>query len=174
MVLELIQDMEKALQNECYLGALMIALTLPDICGKAEYPKEKTTLRYIHWYNEYVGKYDIASDDDIQMPHLSGEVVNSLRNFIFHQGTPDINYSKQQPDHKKIEKFVLQITETNGIYSDACCENVFTDGCIYYANIGRLCFIIGKSAKGYYYKNQDKFDFINYKIQDMRIIMKGR
>ena len=53
MLLRLIDDMNKALDNDCFLSALSLALTLPDICGKAKYPDEKSTKkRYIDWYDE--------------------------------------------------------------------------------------------------------------------------
>lgn len=101
IILELVDDMEKSLENGCYYAALMIALALPEICGKAEYPDKKTIERYIQWYNEYIGKYDQDSDEDMQLPYLSGELVNSLRNSIFHQGTPDIDLKKDTNNIKK-------------------------------------------------------------------------
>ena len=39
MLLEIIKEIEKALDNEMFLSALALTLTLPDICGKAEYPE---------------------------------------------------------------------------------------------------------------------------------------
>lgn len=40
MLLSLIDDMNKALDNDCFFSALSLALTLPDICGKAKYPTD--------------------------------------------------------------------------------------------------------------------------------------
>ena len=40
IILARIDEIEKSLENECYIAALALALTLPDICGKAEYPSE--------------------------------------------------------------------------------------------------------------------------------------
>ncbi len=37
MIVELIQDIRKALENDLYFVALSSALILPDICGKAAY-----------------------------------------------------------------------------------------------------------------------------------------
>ena len=54
MIERIIKEINLSLENECYLSALGMALTLPDICGKAEYPNEKsTTKRYIEWFNTY-------------------------------------------------------------------------------------------------------------------------
>ncbi|MDM8313423.1 hypothetical protein [Clostridium cadaveris] len=47
MMLRLIADVNKALEAESYFSALSLVLTFPDICGKDEYPQEKsTTKRY--------------------------------------------------------------------------------------------------------------------------------
>lgn len=48
MVNRLVEDINRALDNDAYFAALSLALTLPDICGKAKYPTEKSTKkRYI-------------------------------------------------------------------------------------------------------------------------------
>lgn len=52
MMLKLIDNVNKALDAEFYYSALTLALTFPDICGKAEYPKENSTKRYKDWYDE--------------------------------------------------------------------------------------------------------------------------
>lgn len=84
MINRIIKEIDSSIKNENFLAALALALTLPDICGKAEYPNEsKTSVRYKEWYNEYVGKYerppDIYSDDDQSrvvnddMPYMSAQ-----------------------------------------------------------------------------------------------------
>ena len=50
--------MNKALDNDCFFSALSLALTLPDICGKAKYPTDGNKKRFIAWYDEYVGAYE--------------------------------------------------------------------------------------------------------------------
>ena len=64
MMLRLIDDVNKALEAESYFSALSLVLTFPDICGKAEYPQEKSTAkRYKNWYDEwsYVNILDTKS-----------------------------------------------------------------------------------------------------------------
>ena len=34
-----IESIEKAIKYKCYLPALSLALTIPDICGQIEYPQ---------------------------------------------------------------------------------------------------------------------------------------
>lgn len=162
MLQRLIDDMNKALSANCYLAALSIALMLPDICGKAEYPDLKVGERYKAWYEEFVGKYEIPPvpegwPDDTKMPYLSGEVVYSLRNFFLHQGTPNIEPQKIKAEENKIDKFALVIESKNefDIYSDA---SGIWNGSIrtYRVNVRRLCLIMGANASAYYEDNKTK------------------
>ena len=55
MVNRIIKEIKVALDNECYIVALMGALTLPDICGKSAYPNvERVGDRYKRWCDTYV------------------------------------------------------------------------------------------------------------------------
>ena len=56
MIDTFIDEINRALSYDLYFSALSLALTLPDICGKAEYPDKKSTSRYKLWYDEYIGK----------------------------------------------------------------------------------------------------------------------
>ncbi len=175
MIEKLLEEIEKALSHDLYFAALSLVLTLPDICGRAEYPSAGVTKRYITWYNEYIGQYDRCPCDDckeVQMPYLSGEVVYNLRNSFLHQGTPNIDSSQIKDPSNQLDEFILVVEKKNefDIYSDASSITESSQGEIkhrsYRVNIRRLCMIITLSAKSYYIKNKDKFDFFNYKILD--------
>lgn len=99
--------MNKALDNDCFFSALSLALTLPDICGKAKYPTDGNKKRYIAWYDEYVGAYEQCPGEEGEMPYLSGEVVYQLRCSFLHQGNPNIDKGKINEECCKIDKFVL-------------------------------------------------------------------
>ena len=59
MVDRIIRDIRGALDNNLFFAALNSALTLPDICGKAEYPSEqRSKKRYIDWYDKEIGLYE--------------------------------------------------------------------------------------------------------------------
>ena len=60
MVDRIVKEINICLENDCYISALGMALTLPDICGKAKYPQWKK-LRYKKWYDEYIGFREIPS-----------------------------------------------------------------------------------------------------------------
>ena len=177
MLLKLIDDINRAVDHECYFVALAVALTLPDICGKAEYPNEKSTKRrYIQWYDENVGKFEKnPSNNDV--PYLSGEVVYSLRCSLLHQGNPNIESDDIKEDVCKIDHFTLLIEKKNkfDIYMDTACvrESFLNEQRIvmpersYDVNIRRLCMILSLTAKGYYNKCKDKFDFFNFRVIDI-------
>ena len=80
-----------ALSHELYLSALALALTLPDTCGKAEYPNEKYSgARYKKWCSQYVISDRHDSPYGYDMPYLSEEIIYNLRNSLLHQSTPNI------------------------------------------------------------------------------------
>ena len=175
MIDKFIDEINEALSHNLYFAALSLVLTLPDICGRAEYPSAGVTKRYITWYNEYIGQYDRCPCDDckeVQMPYLSGEVVYNLRNSFLHQGTPNIDSSQIKDPSNQLDEFILVVEKKNefDIYSDASSITESSQGEIkrrsYRVNIRRLCMIITLSAKSYYNKNKNKFDFFNYKIID--------
>ena len=57
MVVRLVQDIRKALENELYFVALSSALTLPTLDRVFAYPDERSSRkRYISWYDEEIGK----------------------------------------------------------------------------------------------------------------------
>lgn len=178
MIEKLVADINKALDHAAYFSALSLALTLPDICGKAKYPNSKVGERYIKWYDEYVGQYEKCPCEDCneaKMPYLSGEVVYSLRNCLLHQGTPNIDSSKINDSANKVDRFELVIEKKNefDIYADSSsvCTNYFGNDCTgtmrtYQVSIRRLCLILTACAKGYYRENKELFDFFNFTIVD--------
>ena len=173
MIEKIINEINEALSHNLYFAALSLVLTLPDICGKAEYPKTGIAERYIKWYNRHIGQYDRCPCDDckkVQMPYLSGEVVYNLRNSFLHQGTPNIDRSKIKDPSNQLDEFTLVIDKKNDfdIYSDAAgiAESDAGKHRSYRVNVRRMCLITTLAAKDYYYKNKDKFDFFNYKILD--------
>jgi hypothetical protein len=179
MVYELINDMNKALDNDCYLSALAIALMLPDICAKAEYPEEKSNRkRYITWYDEYIGECFKDPESD-KTPYLSGEVIYSLRCNFLHQGTPNVEKDGIKEDCCKIDKFTLvrqkkndlemyfdMISTTESKTSDIPPETPYRT---YDVNIRGLCQKIDWCVSSYYKKNKEKFNFFNYTITDFEL-----
>ncbi len=171
MLEQIVSEINKTLDSNFYLAALSLALTLPDICGKAEYPSESVTKRYIKWYNEHVGVYEQpTSKYDEDMPYLSGEVIYNLRNSFLHQGTPNIAKNEIKDLKCRIDKFEL-----------ICCDNYMGDtSCVSYSgaisdgnivnrsytmNVRLLCTRLCREALLYYNNNREKFDFFDYHLE---------
>lgn len=101
-----------------------LALTLPVICGQAQYPKEGSRKRrYIDWYDKHIGQYEQCHCPICkQYPtsYLSGEVVYGLKNSMLHQGTPNINSSEIKDLTNKIDSFELVIESKKDVdvYAD--------------------------------------------------------
>ena len=103
-----------AVANENWYGALIIALILPDICGKIEFPTKPTNQRYPEWYDKYViHKYELGDcyreDGTVFM---SGNDCYALRCALLHEGHQDL---RTQKANKKLQKinFVIPKSEIN-------------------------------------------------------------
>ena len=177
MINKLITEINEALSNNLYFAALSLALTLPDICGKAEYPEKGSTSRYKLWYDEYIGKYEKGPSIDgvPDMPYLSGDIVYNFRSSLFHQGNPNLDNHEYKKRNKKdcpIEHFkiVIETEKPFKIYGgEAGSLTIDNDGIAhreYRVNVRRLCMILCLAAESYYKQNKDKFTFFNYSILD--------
>lgn len=161
LINQIIKEINTCLKNGCYIAALTTALTLPDICGKVEYPKDIPTSRYKKWYREWIGKYEKCPDDEDNMPYQTADLIHDLRNSLLHEGNPDVNLDKND-----LTSFKLLIT---GSYMSGGIATVHKDGDG--KTIGReieigienLCFRLCRTAEMYYKENKDKFKF-NYTI----------
>lgn len=171
MLIRIVDEVKKSIDNECFMAALALALTIPDVCGKAEYPDGGNGERYIRWYNMYVGKYEKPSDPyGEDMPYSSGEIVYNLRNSFLHQGTPNIDVTKVKEERCKVNQFVLTISDIIDSGTSRVSyglENNITERMLE-INIVNLCSKLCSAAKSYYSENKDKFSFFKFELKDIR------
>lgn len=159
MICKLIEEIAVALQNELYLLALSAALTLPDVCGKAEYPEAGVGGRYKKWYSTFVSDGNLPAD-----------YVYALRCSLLHEG----NTSEQDNNSIKFRLMTNSIAHPLGVDFCFCTKITHADGTsetrvdVY---VGFLCTVICKAAKMYYEQNKEKFGFLNYSIVDMAQIL---
>ncbi len=161
MINQIIKEIETCLKNECYIAALTTALTLPDICGKVEYPKDNNSSRYKKWYSKWIGKYEKCPDDEDNRPYSTADLIYDLRCSLLHEGNPNVNLGRND-----LMSFKLLITgsDMSGtiaiIHKDGDGKSIGREIQI---EIKNLCFKLCSMAKEFYNKNKDKFK-INYTI----------
>lgn len=155
MIQKVVDEINIALNNGLYLVALTSALTLPDVCGKAEYPDKKTGERYKQWYTNYVKDGSIPA-----------EQVYSLRCNLLHEGSAE----GKDSDNFHFILMTNQFTQSLGIdfcfstgitHADGSSEQKIT---VY---VGFLCTAICRAVQAYYQANKEKFSFLNYEISDL-------
>lgn len=172
MVNRIIKEIKVALDNECYIVALMGALTLPDICGKNAYPELKNVgERYKQWCDTFVyPQTQHANEDDKTLDcgitYLSGEIIYSLRCYMLHQGSADIEGKKCNVEDFELiiqpkNDFDIYIDNFGAIWSNGDFEQRERHMRLHIRNICRdLC----NAAELYYQNHTDEFGFIKYKI----------
>lgn len=93
MLEQILDDVERAFNAKAYWAGLTLALTIPDICGRAFYGNLKINERYIKWYDEYIGQYHVPptdanqNDEADRLPLVNGLVIYKLRCALMHQGS---------------------------------------------------------------------------------------
>ena len=161
------------------MAALITALTLPDICGKARDPQEQSTRkRYIEWYDEQMALYvqHKWGEEMTELPVLDGELVYSLRCSLLHQGNPNIGgHETSKYDSCYFELLWNpgdnRYSALSGTGSEA--EIIIQNGHEkrinqkYSVNLRELCLELCDCAITYYATNKDKFNFFNYSIESM-------
>lgn len=101
----LVIQIEQLLENEFYIPALYLALIIPDICSKIDYPEEKKQMnRYTKWVYEHLDKYDLPKDPyDSGFEHLNAKRIYSLRNNLFHESTAEFEHDIENLEFKLLE-----------------------------------------------------------------------
>lgn len=93
-----------SVSTENWYAAIMIALSLPDICGSIDIPgKDKSQKRYADWFDIHVGKkYTIISPSGEEIVFMTGNDCYALRCAVLHQGISD---TMDQKAHDVVDYF---------------------------------------------------------------------
>ncbi len=89
-------SIRKSLETENWYGALVMALTLPDVCGRLENPNQFSKERYVEWFKKWLQpKYTCGVGAD-QEEHvfLHGADCYALRCSYLHEGSASIEDQK--------------------------------------------------------------------------------
>lgn len=168
----IVSEVRSALSHGLPLSALALALTLPDSCGKAEYPDETNGMRYKKWCRQYVITDRSDSPYSCDMPYLNEDIIYSLRNSLLHQSTPNVEQSKIHEPRCKVDKFELVMSERDCATGDLSMVAYGKDMHIVRREltvyVSHLCHILCSAAEQYYKDHKDKFGFIQYSLVDDR------
>lgn len=178
MVNRIIEEIQKSLKQENYLAALTMALTLPDICGKAAEPSLGTGARYKKWYKDNVVLHEKTSDPHevdmpycgADMPYLSEEVIYQLRNSMLHQGNPNVDAKSIREEQCKVDEFILFVDEPydSGLSVVSYEKELKITNRKLEVNLVLTCNRICNAAKEYYERNTKRFDFFNYTFENRK------
>lgn len=121
-----IDDIKKCNECGCFFAALIVALALPDICGKVLFPEAKTGERYIKWFDKYIGDNEglrlaELGGMDKELPYMTGKVCYKLRCTLLHEGTEDIASKVENTD------FILNFSKSSVLEESSTCERIDTD-----------------------------------------------
>ena len=105
-----IESVEASLSENNWYGALILALTLPDICGKLD-PNGSggSRARFSHWFNMYVAsKYTVSRRNEPDEVMLNGNDCYALRCALLHEGS-DVTAGQHASDAITRFQFVAPI-----------------------------------------------------------------
>ena len=172
---DIINSVEQSLENKNYISALALALTIPDKCGKIEYPNiNGSKRRYIDWYNTWCYLPD-SDTSEPQLPDADGSMIYQLRCSVLHDNSTELDYNKLE-EKNKLDEFELEITDDNKWCYSVFAAGVFNNGESRHMRIRviDLCRMICYGASIYYKKNAEKVDQSNnIKIVDYRHMFKA-
>ena len=95
---QFIQAIEISLNTQNWYSALALALTLPDICGKIDYPNlhRKSRLRYSKWFDMYVGEEYKMTIEGETITFLTGNDCFALRCSYLHEGSNKVSQTESK------------------------------------------------------------------------------
>lgn len=181
-MLDKIKDINLALTNKSYLSALALSLTLPDICGKIEYPhfKDKRGNRrvgkqYTAWFDDWVNQYyadNTGWTNDYtkaKNPYFTGEMCYSLRCSFLHDGNSNIKNWGDKEDADFYYSYVFRLAVSGADSSSLSWVNHTNNDSkiiktkIVTVNIDKLCECICLASERYY-REKDPVLFNDHKI----------
>lgn len=177
-MLDLIHDIELALDNENIRCALGMALTLPDICGIVEFPEcNKVEKRYVGWCDSYLFNQGFFPTCVIDVDNptkkgehsraITGDMCYKLRCAYLHSGNLELN----QREYDDFPVFHLQLTssEENGIYMGKDSKDSTGKICDKHIDARHLIRVLCNAAKDYYNSSGNKDGFTNHHIEILDI-----
>ena len=170
-ILRIIEEIQKALNNEIYIAAFALALNIPAICGAKEYPSSSEEEQYCMWAQEMYSKFEkCPCDSCIETAYPSSKFLFELRQKFIRNGTFNLDGDF---DEFYLDKFILRIEEkkpldiyVGGVETKSCSDG--RQHSILTINVRDFCLKMMKLASNYYYEKshlfneEDCFEIENY------------
>lgn len=149
-----------------YLALLALALTLPDICGKIEFPHEKVGKRYSLWFDKYVyedffkPQPSLHDDPDylevLENVKFDGDFCYALRCTYLHSG--DLNVSPKANKVRCLRLSKIEVAEDNRVMYYGLLPEETNPEKRYEIEISikYLCQALAKGALDYYNSKEPK------------------
>lgn len=99
-----IEALERSIKDRNWYSVLFISLTLPDICGKVEYPNKGSKARTVLWFDRYLGSINKSVIGGKEYVFLGGSDFYALRCALLHEGKSDIT---SQSAKEILERFTF-------------------------------------------------------------------
>lgn len=182
-MLDKINDIKLALANKSYLSALALALTLPDICGKIEFPdfthkngKRNIGKQYVTWFDDWVNQYfaDPTGWTDgytkAKNPYFTGKMCYSLRCSFLHSGNIRIKDWDNSEDEEFYYAYEFRLTIGGADLSGSSWPHQPNNDVKVHKtrtvsiNIEKLCQSLCRAAE-HYYQNKDAALFKEHHIR---------
>lgn len=96
------EAIDQSVSSGNWLGALTLALAMPDICGRLQWPGDRSGRRYDKWWDSYMLRHYQLEIAGSQHVFLSGSDAYALRCAVLHEGGADVS---RQSARRALERF---------------------------------------------------------------------
>ncbi len=159
-----LQEIKEVLDKNLFRSALILALTIPDICSRIEYSNQTDTpqKRYAKWFDDNISKYNVGEiGPDKNFDCFNGYMCYLLRCRMIHGESKDIRDvpNRDESSLKKAEYDIIDFIFTNNTYSEFFKFEGKKKAALFCKSIPQLVMQIISCADGFYHNTKDKRKF---------------
>ena len=158
-MIEKIKEVRAAVNNQTYIAALALALTLPDICSQVENCVSTGNRGYYeNWVDKYMDDEAFSFPlDGFEKQTFKGNMCYSLRCKLLHNGNVDV----KNPKHNvNVDEFILVKPDSqhyfNGFQYRVSELPNGTKKCTTIIGVDYLCEVLCRTAEDYYNNHSNK------------------
>lgn len=147
-------EINKCLENECYISSFILALIIPSVLGSYDYPNLDEKEAFIKWLDENVSNF--KSDKEDGFPFASGELVYNLKKHLINGWNTKIN-GEYETFNLSSFKLLIQDKDKYEMYTSCFGFGINNSGGIMELSIRDICHKLLYFLKKYKvkYPNED-------------------